>query len=521
MDFVEAQAQLQKFQEQWRQGSISAQQFAEAVKRLQVMDSLGRWWQPNPSGQGWLRWDGDQWQPDTPPAQARPPQTVSESAQSFQAGWQHFRSRLMAPQNFLDTSRQVPWSRRPQSWWDALAIAGGAASGYLWFVYSSVRGMPRFKFLGMGRESWLDLLPALILLAIPILLLIFRRTVVKALQSWAASLIDLPLGAKLALGMGGIILVALLQTNNPIFNQREGLDFITPLLMTAIPALLVWFRAETDKILAPCQSWRQKIPELVLVGISLAIPFFTAYIFYNRLGISQYPLLRLNVLVGTLLSYAILRNPTAPGNYHPRLTGITILFFLFLAGCFLCPELVWAHDFLRDPFNLRDGLRTDGIAPVLAGVSTVMVSILVNGVEVAKVLIQDTKPAEEGEEQHKKFVVVVNSVDKTGAISTTLDQVNNDTIFIYAHCEEVGKGRFRAGDPTIQFALTSAADWVVLKDLGTQHGKRCARLTFVANVPAGPPPETAGILVSAGVDDLISTEVDIELKSGGFVLEVF
>lgn len=520
MDFVEAQVQLQQLQAQWRQGSISAQQFAEAVNRLQVMDNLGRWWQPNPSGQGWLRWDEDQWQPDTPPAQARPPQTVLESAQSFQAGWQQFRSRLMAPQNFLETSRQLPWSRRPQSWWDALAIAGGAASGYLWFVYSSVRGMPRFKFLGMGWESWLDLLPALILLAIPILLLIFRRTVVKALQSWASSLIDLPLVAKLALGFGGIILVALLQTNNPIFHQREGLDFITPLLMTAIPALLVWFRAETDKILAPCQSWRQKIPELVLVGISLAIPFFTAYIFYNWLGISQYPLLRLNVLVGTLLSYAILRNPTAPGNYHPRLIGITILFFLFLAGCFFCPELVWAHDFLRDPFNLRDGLRTDGIAPVLAGVSTVMVSILVNGVEVAKVLIQDTKPAEEGEEQHKKFVVVVNSVDKTGAISTALDQVNNDIIFIYAHCEEVGKGRFRAGDPTIKFTLASAQEWATLTDKGTVHDQRCAQATLISPAPAGSPPQTVEVIVTAGVEDLVSATVTLNLSTG-YVLEVF
>ena len=134
-----------------------------------------------------------------------------------------------------------------------------------------------------------------------------------------------------------------------------------------------------------------------------------------------------------------------------------------------------------------------------------MVSILVNGVEVAKVLIQDTKPAEEGEEQHKKFVVVVNSVDKTGAISTTLDQVNNDTIFIYAHCEEVGKGRFRAGDPTIQLALTSAADWVVLKDLGdaTRQAVRQADLCFPG--PGRHPPKRRGI-VSAGVDDLISAE---------------
>ena len=83
---------------------------------------------------------------------------------------------------------------------------------------------------------------------------------------------------------------------------------------------------------APVGGRRDDVGERL--AIRLAIPFFTAYIFYNWLGISQYPLLRLNVLVGTLLSYAILRNPTTPGNYHPRLTGITILFFSSWPGVF-------------------------------------------------------------------------------------------------------------------------------------------------------------------------------------------
>jgi len=532
MDWLEAQAQLQRLHEQWQGGRISAHEFAAAVNQLRVQDDAGVWWQPDPAGQGWLRWDGAQWQPGVPPQPGvAPPETFRPAegpargvsppaAPDWRAGCRQFRSRLMDPQSFLETSRRLPLSQRPQSWWDALAIAGGAASGYLWFVYSSVRGMPRLQALAMGRESWFDLLPSLFLLAIPVLLVIFRGRVPNAAQPWGARLTAMSSAAKLALGVAALILLALVNTNNPLFRQREGLDFITPILMTAIPALLVWFRAPTDRILAPIQGWRRKIPALVLVGGSLAIPFLTAYVFYSWLGINQYPLLRLNVVVGTLLSYALVRNPAAsPGN-RTGMPGAAVVALVLLGAYLLLPELAWADDFLRDPFNLRDGLRTTGIAPVLAGVSTVMVSILVNGVEVVKVMVQDTKPAEDGKEEHKKFVVIVNSVDKKGTTSTTLDQVSNDTIFIYAHCEEVGKGRFRQGDPTIKFTLASAQKWVSLTDKGTLHDRRCAAATLVSPAPDGSPPTTADVEVTAGVDDLVSATLTLTLATG-YVLEVF
>jgi hypothetical protein len=532
MDWLEAQAQLTRLREQWQGGQISAPEFAAEVNRLRVQDDAGVWWQPDPGGQGWLRWDGTQWQPGVPPhLEAAPPETsrpaegpapgaAAAAAPDFRAGWRQFRSRLMAPQSFLETSRRLPLGQRPQSWWDALSIAGGAASGYLWFVYSSVRGMPRLQALAMGRESWFDLLPSLFLLAIPVLLVIFRGKVANAAQPWGSRLSGMSAGTKLALGAAALILLALVNTNNPLLRQREGLDFITPLLMTAIPALLVWFRAPTDRILAPIQAWRRKIPAMVLVGVSLAIPFLTAYVFYSWLGINQYPLLRLNLVVGTLLSYALVRNPNpAPGS-RTGMPGAAMLALALLGVYLLLPELAWADDFLRDPFNLRDGLRTNGIAPVLAGVSTVMVSILVNGVEVVKVMVQDTKKAEDGKEEHKKFVVIVNSVDKKGATSTTLDQVNNDTIFIYAHCEEVGKGRFRPGDPTIKFTLVSAQKWVSLTDKGTVHDRRCAAATLVSPAPDGSPPNTADVEVTAGVDDLVSATLTLTLATG-YVLEVF
>ncbi len=51
---------------QLRNGLITAEQYAAAVNALRVTDSSGRWWQPNPQGEGWLVWDGKAWQVGSP-----------------------------------------------------------------------------------------------------------------------------------------------------------------------------------------------------------------------------------------------------------------------------------------------------------------------------------------------------------------------------------------------------------------------------------------------------------------------
>jgi len=140
---------------------------------------------------------------------------------------------------------------------------------------------------------------------------------------------------------------------------------------------------------------------------------------------------------------------------------------------------------------------------------------MVNGVEVAKVILQGTEPVKEGETpQQKQFIVVVSTAGKNGAISTTLSQEENDIIYIYAHCEEVGKGPFPQGDPTIQFTLISPTDWVALADQGTAYGKRCACVTFLPTLPTGDAPPTAQITVSAGLGTLISAPVQLSLAAG-------
>jgi hypothetical protein len=530
MTFDEAQKQLNQLNEQYGQGRISPEQYQAAIGQLRFQDASGRWWQPQPGGEGWLVWDGSAWQSGVPagmtygmpsrpaelqtfpgagsgqPAAAEGPGIVRQMAQR-RAG------QFVDPQTFFELSRRLPMAQRPQSWWNLLSVLGGAVSGYAWFVYGSVRGMPRLKFLGVQRESWLDLLPTLVLLALPIVAIIFRRALARLLTPLWQRVGRMSLKAKLGLCVPALLFLVLFSTTNFLFQQREGLDVITPILMTGIPLVLVLFRAETDQALMPIQNLRRNIPRGFLVGMGLATPFLIAFLLYYLVGLSMYPLLRANVLLGTLSSYVLLRNPVAsPGGRGtvPRVPGMMIAVGIFLF--FVAPAV--ADDFLRDPFNLNDGLRTDVIAPILSGIATAVVSILVNGVEVARVMIQAAGPVQEGEEaEHKNFIVQVETTDKNGARSTVVS-AETGGVFIYAHCEEVGQGRFPSGDDTIGFALLDGEGWVTLNDLGMQGEERCAHIALVEPVPtSGTPPASCSVHVSAGAGGgLIGATVRLALS---------
>jgi hypothetical protein len=405
------------------------------------------------------------------------------------------RAQVMSPQEFLNTARQVPWGERPQGWWDLLSIFGGAASGGLWFLYGSVRAT--------SLGGWFTLL----LLVPLILVMVYRRR--------AAEIIA-PLWIKVQnLSVSGKVIAAIaIASSIMLIPKREGFDLISPLLMVAIPTALVWSRKEIDRMLARFQSLRSALPLAVRLGIGMAIPFATAYFLYNGLGVRMYPLMQANTVLGTLLSYAIIRTPASTGSqpgWSPRIGKMGLL--LLLGGLFLLwavPAL--ADDFLRDPFNLNDGLRTDGIAPVLAGVSTAVVTMLVNGSEVARTVIQARSPVGPGEtEQHEDFEVVVNTRDNTGAPSTTV-KAGTGGVFLLAHCEKAGQVHFPAGDPTISFSLTSGDPWVTLADLGMQNAERCAQVVLADPQPAGDRPQSCSVQVSAGSGGLICTTVDIKIE---------
>jgi hypothetical protein len=181
--------------------------------------------------------------------------------------------------------------------------------------------------------------------------------------------------------LGGIAGAILWFIYGGIRSSREGFDLITPILMIAIPVILVWFRVDIDAMLQPLQPTRQKISRILLIGLGIAAPFLTAWILYNLLHISQYPLMQANIIVGTLVAYAITRDP-APAGGKPgpgrAIAGAAIIVCTVLL-CSLIMTPVLADDCASDPLNAQDCLRTNGYAEVMAGLIATILSGLVNG----------------------------------------------------------------------------------------------------------------------------------------------
>ncbi|PKL68059.1 MAG: hypothetical protein CVV30_12000 [Methanomicrobiales archaeon HGW-Methanomicrobiales-1] len=189
--------------------------------------------------------------------------------------------------------------------------------------------------------------------------------------------------------LGGVVAAVIWFLYGGIRSSREGLDLITPLLMIAIPIILVWFRADIDQILLPLQPHRKKISKIILIGLGIATPFLTAWILYNIIHISQYPLMQANMVVGTFAAYIITRDPqlgSVLSKKGPLAGTAMIIFVIMLCSCVIAP--VMADDCARDPLNAQDCLRTNGYAEVMAGFITTILATLINGPIILQGLLQ-------------------------------------------------------------------------------------------------------------------------------------
>ena len=163
--------------------------------------------------------------------------------------------------------------------------------------------------------------------------------------------------------LGGVVAAVLWFLYGSVRSGREGFDLITPLLMIGIPIILVWFRGDIDRMLEPLQPHRKKISKILLIGLGIATPFLTAWILYNILNISQYPLMQANMVVGTFAAYAITRDPqlgSIISKKGPVAATAMIIFSIMLCSCVIAPA--FADDCTADPLNAQDCLRTDGYA---------------------------------------------------------------------------------------------------------------------------------------------------------------
>jgi len=151
--------------------------------------------------------------------------------------------------------------------------------------------------------------------------------------------------------LAGVVIAVLWSLYMSVRASSEGFDFITPLLLIGIPVVLALYRGRIDDMLLPLQPLRKRLPRLVLLGLGIATPFLTAFILFNVFGISNYALLHWNLIIGILLSYAIVREPVlaSGGGNRPRTNGRVPLMLLLV--CALCVTGVMADDCERDPFN--------------------------------------------------------------------------------------------------------------------------------------------------------------------------
>lgn len=571
MDFPQATRMYEELLRRRNAGELDEAAFQQALGSIRVEDASGYSWTIDAAGR-WLYWNGSAWVPAeasnaATSGQGSAPAPVSESPSSQGApdvdqairkafrwiplGLGMLRGRLPPASVFLQQMRHVPLKKRPQPWWDALAIMGGAIGGFLWFLYSSVRGMPHFAPLRLQNESFFDLIPPLVMAGMAVLLFLFRRQIARLM----APLGKIPLVGRLGGGLVFLIIGLLVRYKSGLFQTREGLDLITPLLMLFLPIIIVLFRKPLDAVLLPFDPIRRKIPRIILVILGLAAPYLVAHIIYNWFNMFMYPFLRVSVVFGTMISYAILRTPARPptqarvttpgGTTSPpplpggaasrqmlkrRAAWVGLVWILGLHLFFITPA--FADDFLRDPFNGNDGLRTPGVATAMAGTVTVIVSGLVNGAEVVRTVIEAQSgeggsgaeggsggaesggAAGSGDEQQepRKVHVQADTFDNQGYPSTRIEPGGRGPVFVYADCVEVGKGQLKAETAGISFHLASGAQWVQLVDHGMLGGKRCAGIDVVDPMPQGTPPASVVISVTAAIEGkLISVPVTVEL----------
>jgi hypothetical protein len=343
----------------------------------------------------------------------------------------------------------------------------------------------------------------------------------------------------LAIG-GGALTGVLWYAYSSVRAVQEGgiKDPHTALLMLLIPIGIVAFRKPVDKLLLPLDAIRRRIPRLVLVGAGLAAPYAVAGHMYGKtyfgVYMDQFPYMRAAMVVGILVSYIILRTPQGQPPRSPRpLTGTLTSFLLVVMVWSIAPATAWADDFRRDLWNIRDGLRTPGWAPAIAGTAAVIASVLVNGSEIIRTIlrppsvdsVQPPAPPTNGEqkeaEKPKQYTLDIRTQDQR----TTLIADGEDIVWIY--------GQVLCDDPnidtgTITRGLSFAADgpnasWLVLGEPEMVGGFK------VTMVRAWPPTEEAVleddgamVVASASIEgNQVGGPVQLTLEDSLYELEVF
>ncbi len=328
MTFKEAGRSYQKLAQQLQAGKISQAQFTEAVNALRVQDEHGRWWQLNPADGQWLFWDGQAWiKPRTPQKQAQPKAEKPKPKPKTKSP--------ATPRRKAATPAKRVKAPTPQ-------VKPDMAQNFI----KESRQTPLVK----RSSRWWDIVSIL----------------------------------------GGVLGAFIWTLYAGVRASYEGRDWLTPILMILIPAVLVIFREPIDRFLLPIQPVRRRIPRLILFGAGIAAPFVVSWWLYQRwYWMVEYRYLHWSLVLGTFTSYVITRTPkVAPDKKGGRAGNIAILLLISFPLFWGFAGTAYADDCFRDPLNANDCLRTGGAAQIIAGLAATMTAVLVNGAEIIKTLVE-------------------------------------------------------------------------------------------------------------------------------------
>jgi hypothetical protein len=108
--------------------------------------------------------------------------------------------------------------------------------------------------------------------------------------------------------IGGIwFLYTLLQL---ILEETEGVDLLTPVILTGVPLLLWLLRKPLDALMRPLQKFHTSFPFALRLGFALAVPMLLGC-GCSAISTSGYSAMHFTALISTLFGYFLLRTPAA------------------------------------------------------------------------------------------------------------------------------------------------------------------------------------------------------------------
>jgi hypothetical protein len=328
----------------------------------------------------------------------------------------------------------------------------------------------------------------------------------------------------LAIGGGAVAAVFWYVYSTVRADIEGGADWKTPLLLVLLPVGIALLRRPIDWALRPIQKVRRYIPRLLILGMGIAAPYgIAAWMYDNRLAenlfnaqMREFPYARRALVVGTIISYLILRTPRgsrAGSRLAAPAAAVNAALQLVAFAIVSSAATAWADHYLQDIWNLNDGLRTPGWAPVLAGTGTVIISILINGGEVIQTALNPRgDPDDRPDEEPTRYSMEINTEEKRMSLAAD----GEDRLWIYAKitCNkpEVPAAQLTAG---LGFSFSGKyTGWMAVKSSGFTSGFKAVQIAATPPTPESEIDEGATVTVNirGATADGDPIEAPLELK---------